>query len=164
MAWTPPFISSPQPHFQPCVVREGLRAFGDSEDIQLSELGNSCARVQRGLSAARVSSWRGWGHEAKNGRKLEVVYKLRPSHHTDMTSKWPLRSSDSIKIPRLNLESKFIGLEGLTKYMQYWKQRVISALAKEVKTILAIRRFTYELSSNLLHMKEYLVVIQHLFL
>lgn len=92
----------------------------------------------------------GWEHEAKNGRKLEVVYKLRPNHHTDMTSKLPLWSSDSIKITGLNLESKIIGLERLTKHMQYWKQSAISDLAKDMKTILGIRRCAYELSSNLI--------------
>lgn len=99
------------------------------------------AGVQRGLSAGGVSSWRGREHEAKNGRKLDVVCKLRPNHHTDTINKLPFCSSDSIKITELDLESKLIGLERhgrLTKCMQYWKQRAISDLAKEVKTILAI--------------------------
>lgn len=88
----------------------------------------------------------GWECVAKNRRKFEVIYKLRPNHHTDVTTELPLWSSDSIKITRLHLERKSVGLERLTKYMQYWKQRLV----KEVKKILALRRFTYELSSNLI--------------
>lgn len=70
----------------------------------------ACAGVQRGLSVGKVSSWRGWEHEAKNGRKLDVVCKLGPHHHTDTINKLPLCSSDSIKVTELNIESELIGM------------------------------------------------------
>lgn len=71
----------------------------------------ACARVQRGLSAGRASSWRGGEHGAKTGRKLDAVCKLGANHHPDMINKLPRCSLGSIKIAEFNLEAKLIRLE-----------------------------------------------------